>query len=109
MKPHLVTCALIAVVVNTTACGGLYNTTYNDNWDYSDRNKDQQLSRQEWSVYMDDRYVKTATDLGYFNKSEFDSVAFKVADKDDNGFISRPEYDRFVVEATTHSYFPTKR
>ena len=109
MKPILVTCALIAVVVNTTACGGLYNTTYNDNWDYSDRNKDGQLSRQEWNLYMDDRYVKTAAELGYSNKSEFDDAAFKAADKDNNGFISRPEYDRFVSEATTNGYFPAKR
>jgi hypothetical protein len=109
VKPILATCALIAACVNITACESLYNTIYNDNWDYSDRNKDGQLSRQEWTIYMDDRYVKTATDLGYSNKSEFDDAAFKTADKDNNGSISRPEYDRFVKEATTNSYFPTKR
>ncbi|WP_338479585.1 hypothetical protein VRB67_03750 [Pseudomonas trivialis] len=109
MKPILVACALIAVFVNTTACGGLYNTIYNDNWDYSDRNKDGQLSRQEWNLYMDGRYVKTATELGYSNKSEFDEIAFKTADKDTNGFISRSEYDRFVDEAKTRNYFPTKK
>ncbi|MFL1491057.1 EF-hand domain-containing protein [Pseudomonas antarctica] len=109
MKRFLTLFAPLFVLLNITACAGLYNTTYNDNWDYSERNKDGQLSRQEWSIYMDDRYVKTATERGYANKSEFDDAAFKTADKDTNGFISRPEYDQFVSEATTNSYFPTKR
>ncbi len=109
MKNLLVACALIALFVNITACEGLYKTIDNDNWDYSDRNKDGQLSRKEWSLFMDDRYVKTATELGYSNKSEFDDAVFKTVDKDNNGFISRPEYDRFTNEATSNSYFPTKR
>ncbi|MFB3302774.1 hypothetical protein [Pseudomonas sp. AMR01] len=105
MKPLIAALALI----NLTACAGLYDTIYNDNWNYSDLNKDGQLSRQEWSVYMQDRNNKTAQELGYIDKSEFDGIAFKTADKDKNGFISRAEYDRYVKEAITNSYYPAKK
>ncbi len=103
MKSHPLRVVPISLLL--MSCAGLEQQIYKDNFVYCDANRDAQLSASEWRVYMQDRYVKTARELGYQDKPLFDQKVFHKVDSNHDGQVSKAEYDQFILEGNTNAYF----